>query len=126
MHQRLSQGIIGSVLRDSQSQDLRALTAEAAALLLVTFGRTRTALALPDEDADGGSAAPPTIPDLRLIPALWRIDGYFKVPGYLQRQTAVNADACSCDGRGLACGVVDLGPRAFFGSAPLSACCGRW
>jgi hypothetical protein len=100
MREMLSPRRTGSVLRDSQSRDLRALTAEAAALLQVTFGRTRTEFASPDEDADGGAVASVTIPDLCLIPALWRIDGHFKVPCYLQRPTAVNADAGSADGRG--------------------------
>ena len=82
-------GITGSVLRDSQGRDLWAPTAGAATRALITLGRSLADLELRDEDADDGVTAPMMIPDLHLIPGLWKIDGYSKLSGYLQRQFAV-------------------------------------
>ena len=82
-------GITGSVLRDSQGRDLWAPTAGAVARALVTLGRSLADLELRDEHADDGVTAPLMIPDLHLIPGLWKIDGYSKVSAYLQRQFAV-------------------------------------
>ena len=82
-------GITGSVLRDSRGRDLWAPTAGTAARALITLGRSLTDLELRDEDADDGVTAPMMIPDLHLIPGLWKIDGYSKLSGYLQRQFAV-------------------------------------
>jgi hypothetical protein len=82
-------GITGSVLRDSRGRDVWAPTAGAAARALVTLGRSITDLELRDEDADDGVTAPLMVPDLHLIPGLWKIDGYSKVSAYLQRQFAV-------------------------------------
>jgi hypothetical protein len=84
-------GITGSVLRDSRGRDLWAPTAGAAARALVTLGRSITDLELRDDDADDGVTAPLMVPDLHLIPGLWKIDGYSKLSGYLQRQFAVTA-----------------------------------
>jgi pimeloyl-ACP methyl ester carboxylesterase len=53
---------------------------------LVTLGHNITDLELRDEDADDGITAPMMIPDLHLIPGLWKIDGYSKLSAYLQRQ----------------------------------------
>jgi hypothetical protein len=55
----------------------------------VTLGRSITDLELRDDDADDGVAAPLMVPDLHLIPGLWKIDGYSKLSAYLQRQFAV-------------------------------------
>ena len=82
-------GITGSVLRDSRGRDLWAPTAGTAARALITLGRSLADLELRDEDADDGVTAPLMIPDLHLIPGLWKIDGYSKLSGYLQRQFAV-------------------------------------
>jgi len=82
-------GITGSVLRDSRGRDVWAPTAGAAARALVTLGRSITDLELRDGDADDGVTAPLMIPDLHLIPGLWKIDGYSKLSAYLQRQFAV-------------------------------------
>jgi hypothetical protein len=82
-------GITGSVLRDSRGRDVWAPTAGTAARALITLGRSITDLELRDEDADDGVTAPMMIPDLHLIPGLWKIDGYSKLSGYLQRQFAV-------------------------------------
>jgi len=82
-------GITGSVLRDSRGRDLWAPTAGTAARALITLGRSVTELELRDEHADDGITAPMMIPDLHLIPGLWKIDGYSKMSAYLQRQFAV-------------------------------------
>jgi hypothetical protein len=82
-------GITGSVLRDSRGRDVWAPTAGAAARALVTLARSITALELRDGDADDGVTAPLMVPDLHLIPGLWKIDGYSKLSAYLQRQFAV-------------------------------------
>ena len=82
-------GITGSVLRDSRGRDVWAPTAGAAARALVTLGRSLADLELRDGDADDGVTAPLVVPDLHLIPGLWKIDGYSKLSGYLQREFAV-------------------------------------
>ena len=82
-------GITGSVLRDSRGRDVWAPTTGAAARALVTLGRSLADLELRDVDADDGVTAPLVVPDLHLIPGLWKIDGYSKLSGYLQRQFAV-------------------------------------
>jgi hypothetical protein len=82
-------GITGSVLRDSAGRDVWAPTAGAAARALVTLGRSITDLELWDGDADDGVTAPLIVPDLHLIPGLWKIDGYSKLLAYLQEQFAV-------------------------------------
>jgi CHAT domain/Lecithin:cholesterol acyltransferase len=82
-------GITGSVLRDSRGRDLWAPTAGTAARALVSLGRSINDLELRDEHADDGVTAPLMIPDLHLIPGLWKIDGYSKVSRYLQQQFAV-------------------------------------
>ena len=74
-------GITGSVLRDSRGRDVWAPTAGAAARALVTLGRSLAELELRDGDADDGVTAPLMVPDLHLIPGLWKIDGYSKLSG---------------------------------------------
>ena len=82
-------GITGSVLRDSRGRDVWAPTAGAAARALVTLGRNLADLELRDGDADDGVTAPMMVPDLHLIPGLWKIDGYSKLSAYLQREFAL-------------------------------------
>ncbi len=82
-------GITGSVLRDSEGRDVWAPTPGAAAQALVTLGRSIADLELRDEDADDGVTAPLIVPDLHLIPGLWKIDGYSKLSAYLQREFAI-------------------------------------
>ena len=82
-------GITGSVLRDSRGRDVWAPTAGAAVRALVTLGRSLADLELRDGDADDGVTAPMMVPDLHLIPGLWKIDGYSKLSAYLQREFAV-------------------------------------
>jgi hypothetical protein len=82
-------GITGSVLRNSRGQDLWAPTAGAATRALLTLGRNLAQLELPAGDADDGVTAPLMVPDLHLIPGLWKIDGYSTLSGYLQREFAV-------------------------------------
>ena len=82
-------GITGSVLRDSAGRDVWAPTAGAAARALVTLGRSITDLELCDGDADDGVTAPLMVPDLHLIPGLWKIDGYSKLSRYVQQEFAV-------------------------------------
>jgi len=82
-------GITGSVLRDSAGRDVWAPTAGAAARALVTLGRSIGSLELRDPDADDGVTAPLMVPDLHLIPGLWKIDGYSKLSAYVQREFAV-------------------------------------
>jgi pimeloyl-ACP methyl ester carboxylesterase len=82
-------GITGSVLRDDRGRDLWAPTAGTVARALVTLGRSVSELELLDENVDDGVTAPVLIPDLHLIPGLWKIDGYSKLSAYLQRQFAV-------------------------------------
>ena len=82
-------GITGSVLRDSAGRDVWAPTAGAAVRALVTLGRSVADLELHDGDADDGVTAPMMVPDLHLVPGLWKIDGYAKLSSYLQRQFAV-------------------------------------
>ena len=74
-------GITGSVLRDDRGRDLWAPTARTATRALITLGRSIADLELRDEHADDGVTAPTMIPDLRLIPGLWKIDGYSKLSG---------------------------------------------
>ncbi len=76
-------GITGSVLR-KDGKDVWAMTASAAANALFTLGGSISALELHDEQADDGVTAPMVMPDLHLIPGLWKIDGYSKVSRNIQ------------------------------------------
>jgi pimeloyl-ACP methyl ester carboxylesterase len=78
-------GITGSVLRRN-GKDVWAMTAASAANALLTLGRSITSLELRDEQLDDGVTAPSVMPDLHLIPGLWKIDGYSKVSRYIQTQ----------------------------------------
>ena len=76
-------GITGSVLR-KDGRDVWAMTPGAVGEALFTLGRSITELELHDEEADDGVTAPLVMPDLHLIPGLWKIDGYAKVSRYIQ------------------------------------------
>jgi hypothetical protein len=78
-------GITGSALQDSAGRDACAPTAGA----LVTLGRNLTDLVLRDDNADDGVISPLMVPDLHLIPGLWKIDGYPKLSAYAQPHFAV-------------------------------------
>jgi hypothetical protein len=82
-------GLTGSVLRDSRGRDVWAPTGGTTARALITLGRSISDLELIDENADDGVTAPLMVPDLHLIPGLWKIDGYSKLSRYMQRQFAV-------------------------------------
>jgi pimeloyl-ACP methyl ester carboxylesterase len=75
-------GITGSVLR-KEGRDVWAMTAGAVGEALFTLGRSTNALELHDDEADDGVTAPLVMPDLHLIPGLWKIDGYSKVSRYI-------------------------------------------
>jgi len=76
-------GITGSVLaRDGK--DVWAITPGAAVRALFSLGRSITELRItedpPDvDDLGDGVTAPRIVPDVHLIPGLWKIDGYSKV-----------------------------------------------
>ena len=82
-------GITGSVLRDSRGRDIWAPSAETVTRALMTLGQSISDLELVDENADDGITAPLLVPDLHLIPGLWKIDGYSKLSSYVQRLFAV-------------------------------------
>jgi hypothetical protein len=74
-------GITGSVLR-KDGRDVWAVSAPAALGALATLGRSIQALALPPNgpaDADDGVTAARLMPDVHLVPGLWRIDGYSRL-----------------------------------------------
>jgi pimeloyl-ACP methyl ester carboxylesterase len=76
-------GITGSVLQ-KDGRNVWAMTAETVADALFTLGRSIADLELRDDRADDGVTAPMVMPDLHLIPGLWKIDGYSKVSRYIQ------------------------------------------
>ena len=78
-------GITGSVLRKN-GRDVWAMTAASAVNALVSLGKSITSLELRDDQIDDGVTAPSVMPDLHLIPGLWKIDGYSKVSRYIQTQ----------------------------------------
>jgi pimeloyl-ACP methyl ester carboxylesterase len=78
-------GITGSVLQKN-GKDVWAASPGAALQALISFGHSITDLELHDDgDLDDGVTAPRVMPDLHLIPGLWKIDGYGKVSQYIQR-----------------------------------------
>lgn len=78
-------GITGSVLQ-KDGKDVWALSPGAALRALVSFGRSITELELHDDsDLDDGVTAPRVMPDVHLIPGLWKIDGYGKISQYIRR-----------------------------------------
>jgi pimeloyl-ACP methyl ester carboxylesterase len=81
-------GITGSVLR-KDGRDVWSMTAGAAVNALFTLGKSITDLELRDDEADDGVTAPMVMPDLHLIPGLWKIDGYAKLSRYILDQFEV-------------------------------------
>jgi pimeloyl-ACP methyl ester carboxylesterase len=78
-------GITGSVLQ-KDGKDVWAFSPGAALRALVSLGRSITDLELHDDsDLDDGVTAPRVMPDIHLIPGLWKIDGYGKVSQYVRR-----------------------------------------
>jgi pimeloyl-ACP methyl ester carboxylesterase len=74
-------GITGSVLR-KDGKDVWAASAQTALRTLASRGRGIQALALPPDappNADDGVTAPRLMPDVHIIPGLWRIDGYSRI-----------------------------------------------
>jgi hypothetical protein len=76
-------GITGSVLR-KDGKDVWAMSAGAVGTALLTLGRDLRDLELASDDEDDGVTAPALMPDLHLVPGLWKIDGYGKVARYVQ------------------------------------------
>ncbi|HEV8420247.1 MAG TPA: hypothetical protein VGR13_02685, partial [Actinomycetota bacterium] len=84
-------GITGSVLQ-KDGKDVWAVSPGAALRALVSFGRSVTDLELHDDsNLDDGVTAPRVMPDIHLIPGLWKIDGYGKVSNYIRRTFDVKA-----------------------------------
>ncbi len=82
-------GITGSVLQ-KDGKDVWAVSSGAALGALVSLGRSITELELHDDsDLDDGVTAPRVMPDIHLIPGLWKIDGYGKVSQHIQRRFTV-------------------------------------
>jgi hypothetical protein len=80
-------GITGSVLRKG-GRDVWAVSAPAALGALASLGRGIQALALPADapaDADDGVTASRLMPDVHLVPGLWRIDGYSRLVETIKR-----------------------------------------
>jgi pimeloyl-ACP methyl ester carboxylesterase len=75
-------GITGSVLR-KDGRDIWAMSPGVIAEALVTLGRSAGELELHDDQGDDGVTAPLVMPDLHLIPGLWKVDGYSKVSRYI-------------------------------------------
>jgi pimeloyl-ACP methyl ester carboxylesterase len=81
-------GITGSVLA-KDGKDVWAITAGAAVRALFSLGRSINDLRLtedpPDvDDLGDGVTAPRVMPDVHLIPGLWKIDGYSKIAKAIQ------------------------------------------
>jgi pimeloyl-ACP methyl ester carboxylesterase len=82
-------GITGSVLQ-KDGKDVWAASPGAAFRALVSFGRSITELELHDDsNLDDGVTAPRVMPDVHLVPGLWKIDGYGKVARYIRDTLAV-------------------------------------
>ena len=75
-------GITGSVLR-KDGRDVWSMTSGAAVRALLSLGSNITELRLEGDDAEDGIIAPLVMPDLHLIPGLWKIDGYSRVSRYI-------------------------------------------
>jgi pimeloyl-ACP methyl ester carboxylesterase len=76
-------GILGSVLQ-KDGKDIWALSPKAMAAGLWTLGSSIKGLELDHDSADGedlrdGVTAPRLMPDLHLVPGLWKIDGYSRL-----------------------------------------------
>lgn len=80
-------GITGSVLQ-RDGKDVWAPTAGGVINALLTLGKDVKHLALKDDPPDvddlgDGVVATRVMPDIHLIPGLWKIDGYSKLKGYV-------------------------------------------
>lgn len=84
-------GITGSVLQ-KDGRDVWAMTPGAVARALFSLGNSIEALELHEDDQDDGVTAPRIMPDLHLIPGLWKIDGYSKVAAFIRERFDVVAD----------------------------------
>ena len=80
-------GITGSVLR-KDGRDVWAVSMPAALGALASLGRNLQALAVPADaplDDDGGVTASRLMPDVHIVPGLWRIDGYTRIAEAIRR-----------------------------------------
>jgi pimeloyl-ACP methyl ester carboxylesterase len=89
-------GITGSVLA-KDGKEVWAPTGAAAIHTLLTLGHDVQQLALKDDppDADDlgdGVVATRVMPDIHLIPGLWKIDGYSKLKSYVLKTFDVRLD----------------------------------
>src|SRR6266545_5198338 len=76
-------GITGSVLQ-KDGKDVWAFSAGAAVRAALTLGHDITGLALEEDppnvdDLGDGVTAHRVMPDIHLVPGLWKIDGYSKI-----------------------------------------------
>lgn len=77
-------GITGSVL-SKDGKDVWAMSPGAVLRAVLSLGESISDLELKDDGAaDDGVTAPRLMPDLHLIPGLWKIDGYGKVGRYIR------------------------------------------
>ena len=86
-------GITGSVLA-KDGEDVWALTAGSVWRALVSLGHSIGDLALTEDppevdDLGDGVTAPRVMPDVHLIPGLWKIDGYGKVSERIRESLGV-------------------------------------
>jgi lecithin:cholesterol acyltransferase len=82
-------GITGSVLQ-KDGKDVWAPTAGAVIHALLSLGKNVKSLALKDDPPDvddlgDGVVATRVMPDIHLIPGLWKIDGYSKLKNYVMK-----------------------------------------
>src|SRR5436309_12067703 len=80
-------GILGSVLQKN-GRDLWAISGQALGPALASLGGSLQDLQLQGDDPDiddlgDGVEATRVMPDIHLIPGLWKIDGYSKLKNYL-------------------------------------------
>jgi pimeloyl-ACP methyl ester carboxylesterase len=90
-------GITGSVLQ-KDGKDVWAISAGTAFRALVNLGRSLTDLKLTGDDPEAadlgdGVRATRVMPDVHLIPGLWKIDGYGKVTQSIKRGFEVEEGA---------------------------------
>jgi len=86
-------GILGSVL-EKNGKEIWGLSAGSVARAFATFGGSIKDLELhddPDEDIDigDGVTAPRVLPDVHMVPGLWKIDGYTKIATAIKKVFAV-------------------------------------
>src|SRR5438105_45396 len=86
-------GILGSVL-EKNGKKIWGLSASSFVRAFATLGGSIKDLELhsdPDEDVDigDGVTAPRVLPDVHMVPGLWKIDGYTKIATSIKRVFAV-------------------------------------